>query len=161
MATLKDTFATELTHKDKGYESGSESFNVCTPLSAEHCKSTMSPWWEIYPSTLQTLDNHQQFQSSMQIPCLTDTEVTALPTANWCSPAQINKSPVRPSKCHNHYSSVNDGSHNPREADASSSVHHNLCHSVIPTPTANPILTSAWDNDTTSLQGKLPNSAIR
>ena len=81
MTTLNDTFSTELTQEDKGYESVNESFNV-PPFSAEHCESTMSPWWEIYPSILQTLDDHQQLQSSMQSPHLTDTEVAASPPAN-------------------------------------------------------------------------------
>ena len=78
----------QLTQEDEGYENGSESFNVPTPLCRAP-QSTMSPWWEIYPSTLQTLYDHQELQSSMQSPHLTDTEVATSSTTNWCSPAQM------------------------------------------------------------------------
>ena len=49
----------------------------------------MSPQWKNYPLILQTLVNHQQLQSSMQSPHLTDMEVTVSPAANWYSLAQM------------------------------------------------------------------------
>ena len=50
--------------------------------SAEPQKSTMSPWWMIYPAIQKTLVNHLQLQSSMQSPHLADTESATSPTAN-------------------------------------------------------------------------------
>ena len=66
------------------------------------------------------------------------------------------ESPVWPNKCHSQHSSTDDRSCDPREADASSSVHHSLCYPVRPTPTANPFFTNAWDNDTTSSKDNFP-----
>ena len=66
------------------------------------------------------------------------------------------KSLVRPSKQYSQHSSTNDRSHNPMGAEASSSVHHNLCHPNIPTPTTNLYLTDAWENDITSSEANLP-----
>ena len=85
VTTLNDIVSNELAQEDEGYESGSERFNIPSPLSRALQIYHVS-MWEIYPSTLQTLDNHQQPQNSMQIPHLTDTEVTASSAANWCSP---------------------------------------------------------------------------
>ena len=45
------------------------------------------------------------------------------------------ESPEKPSEQHSQHSSANDRGHSPRGADTSSSVHHNLCHPVKPTPT--------------------------
>ena len=77
VTTLNNPFETGLAQEDKGYKSGSESFNVPNP-SAEHQESTMFPPWRIYPSILQTLANHQLHQSSMKRTHLEDTEVTVL-----------------------------------------------------------------------------------
>ena len=109
--------------------------SMSPPLSAQQCESTMSPWWETYPSTLQTLDDHQQFQSSMQSPHLTDSEVIASPATNWVFTSLDGDSPVRPSGQCSQHSSTNDRSCDPREPDASSSVHHSLCAPIIPIST--------------------------
>ena len=87
VSIMNDAFSTKLAQEDEGYEDG-ESFNVATPLNRAPW-ITMSPQWEIYPSTLQTLDDHQQPQSSMQGPHLVDTEATASPITGWSSPVQM------------------------------------------------------------------------
>ena len=75
VTTLNDAFEAELAQEDEGYESGSESFNIPTPLRRAlriyHVGMN-------YPSTLQTLISHQLHQSSMKRTHLTDTDITAL-----------------------------------------------------------------------------------
>ena len=129
-------------------------------LSAEHCKSTMSPQWKIYPSSLQTLDDHQQLpeQHAESLPCRYSGHSIILHQLMFTS--LDDESPVRPSKHCSQYSSTDDGSCDLREVDASASVHHNLCHPVVPTPTANPFLTSAWDDDTTSSEENFPTAPL-
>ena len=52
------------------------------PHSAEPQESTMSPQWISYPSILQTLVNHLLLQSTVQSPCLTNTEAATSPTSD-------------------------------------------------------------------------------
>ena len=48
--------------------------STSTPLSAEHQESTMFQTWGNYPSILQTLVNHQLYQSIMKGTHLEDTD---------------------------------------------------------------------------------------
>ena len=49
MTTLNAAFESKLTLKDEGYESGSENFNIPTPLSEEPPKSTQFPVMRMSP----------------------------------------------------------------------------------------------------------------
>ena len=65
---------------------------------------------------------------------------------------------MRSSNCHSQCSSSNDRGRDPREADVSSSVHHNLCHHI--TPTSDQFLTEAWDDVTTSFKEHFPTALL-
>ena len=55
------------------------------------------------------------------------------------------ESPEKPSEWHSPHSSADARSTTPREADVSSSVHHNLCPHIM--PTRDQFLTEAWDDN--------------
>ena len=143
MTTLNDAFGTELAQEDKGYKSGSESFND-PPLSAEHWESTMCPWWKTYPLMLQTFVNLQQLHSNMQSPHLAATEVTASPTANWSSPVWMMRVLWGP---------VNSA------ATISVPMIDIMTPSYPPLPWT-PFLTSALDDDTTSSKENFPTAPL-
>ena len=77
VTTLNNTFETELAQEDKGYENGSEGFNILTPLSRALRVYMFQPWRN-YPSILQMLVNHQLHQSTMKGTHLKDTDIAAL-----------------------------------------------------------------------------------
>ena len=66
MTTLNEAFETELAQEGEGYESGSENFNIPTPLSR-------AP--RIYH--VSTVDDHPPLQSSMKSLHLRDTDAAA------------------------------------------------------------------------------------
>ena len=68
------------------------------------------------------------------------------------------ESPVRSSECCCQCSSSDERGWEPREADVSSSIHHNLCHHI--TPTSDQFLTKAWDADTTSFEEHFPTAPL-
>ena len=88
MTTLNNTFETELAQDDECYESGSESFDIPTPLSIALRLYHVSTVEDLF-SILQTLVNHQQPQNCMQNPHLADAEVAVSPTTNCYSPVQM------------------------------------------------------------------------
>ena len=153
MTTLNDASETELAQEDEGYESVSENFNISTPLSR-----TLSIY---HVSTVDDLSfNLANFGWSPTTP-----EQHAESSPHWYKKCNItccqlvftssdDESPVRSSEHCSQHSSTNARSHNPREADVSSSAHHNLCHHI--TPTMEQFFIEAWDDDTTSFEEHVP-----
>ena len=128
--------------QDEGYESGNESYKICTSLSRalRIYHVSMVEDLSFNPKDIgQSPTTPEQACS----PHLTDTEVI-ITCHQLVFISSDDKSPVRPSEQCSQHSSTDDRSHNPMGVDASSSIHCNLCLPIIPTPTANPFLTNAW-----------------
>ena len=74
------------------------------------------------------------------------------------------ESPVRHSECHHQHSSTDVNSPVHRRAELPSPVHHNLCHSLTPTPTTEQFYADfdsvAWDDDTTSTEEHFPTAPL-
>ena len=133
VTTQNDTFATELAQNDKGYESGSESLNGPTTLSRAPRIYHVSMVGDLsfnpanFGQSPTTLEQHAESSPHRyRGHSITNYQLVFI--------SLDDESPVRPSVHHSQLSSDNDRSHSPRGADASSSVHHNLCHPIIPTP---------------------------
>ena len=147
MTTLNDVFETELAQKDDCYESGSDYFNTQTLLSR-------AP--RIYHVSMVD-DLSLNLVNFGQSPTTTGQCAESSPCRN-CNTTHYqlvftsldDKSPIRSSKCYSQQPSSDDRGQDLREADVSSSVHHNLCHYI--TPTTDQFLTEAWDDDTTSFE---------
>ena len=128
MTTINDAFATELTQKDEGYESGSELFNASTPLSRAPIIYHVVTVEDLsfnpanFGQSPTTPDQHAK-SSCHKCGCSSFTHHQLAFTSS------DDKSPVRHSEQCSQHPSTDDSSHNPREADASYSVHHNLCPS--------------------------------
>ena len=149
MTTLNDAFATELAQEDEGYESWSETFNMPIPLSRAPriYHVTMVEDLSFNPTNLgqspTTLDEHAKSTCcSYRSSSITHHQLVFT--------SLDDESPVRCSKQCNQHPSTNDSRHDPWEADASYSVHHNLCH-----PT-NPFLTDDLGTNTTSSEEDFP-----
>ena len=87
MTTLNDTFKREHAQKDEGYESGSESLSIPTPLRRTPCiyHISMIENLSFDPTTpLTTTKNTQNTHPK-------DSEATVLYTAIWCLPVLMKR----------------------------------------------------------------------
>ena len=80
MTTLNNTFERELTQEEKGYESGSESLSIPTPIRR-------APWiYHISTSENLSFNPTTPLTTAEQHPetALEDSETAALYTTIWC-----------------------------------------------------------------------------
>ena len=138
----------------EGNESWESKASTSPPLSAEHQESNMFQQWRIYP-ILQTFGQspttpeHHEEHSPQRYRCHSSTYCQLVFTSS------DDESPAQ-------HSSTNASSPAHRSADLSSPEHHNQHHYCTSTQNMEQFFTDvngvAWDDDTTFLQGNLPNS---
>ena len=127
MNALNHPFETEFKQEDEGYESGSESFNVPTPLSRAlriyHVTTVADLFFNPanFGQSPTTQDQHAK-SSHCRYGSSSITHHQLVFTST------VDKTPMRHSEQHSKHSYADDSSHNPWEADTSYSVHFNLCH---------------------------------
>ena len=157
MTTLKDAFEIKLTQEDEGNESGSENFHFPTPLSRAprvyHVSKVDALSFNLanFGQSPTTPEQHAKPSSYRNSCC-------SLTCCHLVFTSSDDENPVRPSEWHSPHCNANARSPTPREADVSSSVHHTLCHHIM--PTRDQFLTEVWDDvddvDTTHFDKHFP-----
>ena len=152
MTTLNDAFEVELAQKDGSYKGGSKNFCIPTPL----CRAP-----RVYHVSMVD-DFSFNLTNFGQSPAPPEQHAELSPHRHrCCNPtchhlvftSSDDDRSMRSSEWHSPPSSANVRSPTPREADVSSSVHHII-------PTAEPFLTEAWDDDSSSFDEHFPTTPL-
>ena len=159
VTTLNNALETELAQEDEGYKSGSESCNIPTPLSRAPRIYHVSMMEDLsfYPANFgqspTTTEQHEEHSSQRHRHHSFSCHWLVFTSSD-------DESPMTPSKQINQHSSTNARSPVHRRAEHSSPVHHNLCHSLTPTPNTEQFLTDTWYNDTNSTKENFPTAPL-
>ena len=157
MTTWNAAFETEFAQEDEGYESGSENFNIPTPLSR------ILRIYHVSTREAFSIDP-TDFGQSPTTP--EHNEETSPHRCRYCSfthgwlvfTSSNDESPVRHSECC-HHSNVDGSSPVHRRAVLPSPVQHNLCHSLTPPWTTEQSYIDL-DDELTSTEEHLPTALL-
>ena len=130
MTTLNDTFEIELAQEDEGYESGSESLNIPTPLRREpqiyHISKSEN--LSFHPTTPLTTDEQHPVHSPQKFRCHSPV------CCHLVFSSSDEESPVKTSDPHLQHSSTSDSSPVHRGAEPPSPVQHHMTYHYMSTP---------------------------
>ena len=159
VTTLNNAFKTKLAQQDEGYERGSKSFNISTPLSRaprDYYVSTMKEL-SFNPTNVgqsTTSPEHNEEHSPWGYRHFSFTHCQLVFSSS------DNESPVRSSRCYCQHPSINARSPVHRRARLSLPEHQNQCHHCSPTPNTEQLSPDfdnlAWDNGTTPSEEDFP-----